>query len=316
MAKLGMDPAEIDALAGRLDTQVHAIRSVVDTVESLVRRAEVDWHGGSAAQFAATWHGRYRPMLLRAGDSISGLATSARKNVTEQQHVSGASRVAASGNEQAGGASWWPVISQVGAVSGTFSAILGIGKTAGKWDDVFKAVKETDPKYGGRMLSALSSVERNVSSGIKDIVKEAGMTSRQISHLEGSAKKVGNITGQVLDNKLVGRTGDVLGYVSTGVSAAQAAQDFQSGDVTNGIFDSADTVGSAMKNSKIPVVYLGGAAVATWTDVARMAESTEWDFKWTSGLDWSQGSTWTDVVLGGAWEGITKYPSHLWKDLF
>ena len=88
MAFEGMDAEAIKQLAGRLQTQGHQIDAIRSTIGQLVEKAESSWRGDAATRFAAQWRSTYGPELARAAGDVNGLATTARRNATEQDKAS------------------------------------------------------------------------------------------------------------------------------------------------------------------------------------------------------------------------------------
>jgi len=301
MTKLGMDAGEVRRFAGQLDAQAIRIQQIVAAVDGLVRLADAHWHGANGQRFHADWHGRERAQLLRAHDSIAGLAESARNNANDQATVSSADR-RASGTPggrppgQAGGTGLLGLVSSVGAFLGGASAVIGLPEIPGKWAAAFNSSGSAAWASVGKRITRWES---GVGSGITHAVREAGMSAKTLAELKG----VGRV---------VGETGSVLGGISAAASGAEAVADFRSGHSSEGVYDTADTVGSALKSAKSPIPYLAGVAVATWTDDARMAQNIEWDWKWTSSIN---SHNWSDIVFGGAWDGLKQFPAHLFKDL-
>src|SRR6185312_7371270 len=90
MTKLGMNADAISSLATQLDGEAAKLQAVMVAVDQLVTRVGSEWHGTDAMQFADWWRSKHKVVLQRVHDSVAGLAQSAKNNVSEQRHISGA----------------------------------------------------------------------------------------------------------------------------------------------------------------------------------------------------------------------------------
>ncbi len=90
MAFEGMDTEAVRGLAQQLDGQASAINSVINSINGVVNQMETTWKGADATQFQGWWESQHRPALLAAEQAISGLATSARNNASQQDQTSSA----------------------------------------------------------------------------------------------------------------------------------------------------------------------------------------------------------------------------------
>ncbi len=89
MALIGMDVDAVNQLAADLRNQAGAIDQVISAVNNLVAHSQEIWKGQDASNFAGWWDNQHRPALQHVRDEITGLATSAHNNATEQSQVSG-----------------------------------------------------------------------------------------------------------------------------------------------------------------------------------------------------------------------------------
>ncbi|GAA0543602.1 WXG100 family type VII secretion target [Actinomadura livida] len=68
MSRVKADPAQVEALARKVDEQGSVITGLVSVLASAV--SSMDWEGRSASRFDEAWHAEYRPMLERMRDSL------------------------------------------------------------------------------------------------------------------------------------------------------------------------------------------------------------------------------------------------------
>ncbi|TDD92509.1 WXG100 family type VII secretion target [Actinomadura rubrisoli] len=68
MSRVKADPAQVEALARKVDEQGAVIGGLVGVLASAV--SSMDWEGRSASRFDEAWHAEYRPMLERMRDSL------------------------------------------------------------------------------------------------------------------------------------------------------------------------------------------------------------------------------------------------------
>jgi WXG100 family type VII secretion target len=88
MAFEGMDTTAVRGYASQLDNQAHSINGVINAINGIVSQMESTWKGHDAQQFQEWWLQQHRPALLAAENAISGLATSARNNASQQDSTS------------------------------------------------------------------------------------------------------------------------------------------------------------------------------------------------------------------------------------
>ena len=86
--EIGMDTDAVRKVASRLDAEAQRLSAVISTTDSKVRLIQQHWRGHNAQDFVGRWQHQYRPALLRAHESISGLAQSARNNASAQDQTS------------------------------------------------------------------------------------------------------------------------------------------------------------------------------------------------------------------------------------
>lgn len=68
MTRVKADPAQVEALARKVDDQSAVITGLVGVLSTAV--SSMDWEGRSASRFDEAWHAEYRPMLERLRDSL------------------------------------------------------------------------------------------------------------------------------------------------------------------------------------------------------------------------------------------------------
>ena len=89
--EIGMDPDAVRGIATRLDAEAKRLGTIISTTDAKVRLIQQHWRGHSAQDFVGRWQHQFRPALLRAQESIAGLAQSARNNASAQDQTSAAS---------------------------------------------------------------------------------------------------------------------------------------------------------------------------------------------------------------------------------
>jgi len=109
----GMDPQAVLSIATGLDSQSGHIQNTIVTVDGIVQNMMQNWHGSDAQTFLGWWQNQHRPALVAAGQSISGLAQSARNNVSQQETTSA------------------PTAAGVGPTVGVAPATVGVAAAAG-----------------------------------------------------------------------------------------------------------------------------------------------------------------------------------------
>lgn len=106
MSLIGMNVAEIRALASQLERRAEAVLDSSRKVDRLVTLTRQNWSGTDIDQFAARWHGGTRTQAQEIATQLRELASTARTNADEQERTSdelGASTLAASGSGGSGG---------------------------------------------------------------------------------------------------------------------------------------------------------------------------------------------------------------------
>jgi len=88
MAFEGMDVDAVTSLAGQLDAQASQITSTINAIDGIVSNMEANWKGADASEFQGWWLSQHKPALQSAEQAVSGLAQSARNNVSAQQSAS------------------------------------------------------------------------------------------------------------------------------------------------------------------------------------------------------------------------------------
>jgi len=126
MTDLGMDPAAVRDLAGRLDAQATALDTICGRIEAVVRNMQSAWSGPDMQAFVGCWNEQHKPALTRARDSVAGLATAAGSNADEQDRISG---VAGGGSDSLGSGRKWntSVPAQPGQVPGAPPGVNVLG---------------------------------------------------------------------------------------------------------------------------------------------------------------------------------------------
>lgn len=84
----GMDPVTARDVAAKLDAQVSRLSKIVVTVDSQVVQIQRSWSGKKANDFVSWWRHQHRPALMRAQETIAGLAQSLRFNADDQERTS------------------------------------------------------------------------------------------------------------------------------------------------------------------------------------------------------------------------------------
>lgn len=88
---MGMDPDAVRGAASRLDGEAARLAGIIAAVDNNVSHAEQVWRGRDVEQFAGWWRSQHRPALLRAQESVAGLARSLVNNAADQDRTSGGS---------------------------------------------------------------------------------------------------------------------------------------------------------------------------------------------------------------------------------
>lgn len=93
MAFDGMNVDTVRRIGGDLQKQADSLGSITRSVDKLIGSAQQNWSGRDLNDFVGWWREQHRPQLSGLAEALSGLATSARNNVEEQERVSGAGTV-------------------------------------------------------------------------------------------------------------------------------------------------------------------------------------------------------------------------------
>lgn len=272
----GMDVDAIRRLGNELGAQSRALGTVASTVTRLVAQAQSQWRGPDASRFAQSWTQEFKPRVVAAVQEIEGLSRSALNNAAEQDQTSGASdgdlmsTIAASGRAMGTEAARYLASPQF---QRDLDTLAGRGT---EW-------METHILNPVGAYAALSTVKNEP----------------WLKFLEGDA---GDLGRYIDSNKAFGALGDVLNGLHTMKDGVDALHYFQSGDVENGVYSSADAAAGILKESHVPVGYLGGVVVAEWTDVARLASQTDW----STPLPPLNADTLTSIYLPSIAEAVPK----------
>lgn len=139
---MGMDTGEVRLLASRIRAQAEALQGVVGKIDAVAHQIAQAWQGPDATEFIGWWQQQHRMALLRAHQSLAGLAQSADNNAAQQDQASGVT-----GN---GGAA------QVMATGGAVGAASAAGAVAAATGDV--------PSVSGDSASRQAVVNRFVDA--------------------------------------------------------------------------------------------------------------------------------------------------------
>jgi hypothetical protein len=278
-----MNVAEVRQLADRLGHAAEGLRAIVGTIDG--RISHTSWHGPDAERFRYWWPG-HRQLVLAAADHLQGLGHSARNNADEQERASGAA-----GSSSAGS----------GFVGSAFVGGSGWQQAAGAALGVAAGLAGRALDLGGQFVRGLDGMYSPIGSalGFTDIadwkiLRDPNLPiSRLFSDLAGdSAVKFigGGLTG-----------------ISVAAGLYDVYQDFQRGDVFEGVLDGIDTAADPFK-TKSPVSYLAVVGIETYTDVARAAREVDWTPPWetTYGqyMNPFVAKNWTETILPGAADGL------------
>ncbi len=85
---MGMDADAVRNSATRLDGEAARLTSIIAAIDNNVGHAEQVWRGHDLEQFVGWWRTQHRPALLKAHESIAGLARSLVNNAVDQQRTS------------------------------------------------------------------------------------------------------------------------------------------------------------------------------------------------------------------------------------
>ncbi len=101
-----------------------------------------------------------------------------------------------------------------------------------------------------------------------------------------------------------------LGYAGMGVSAIQALDYLNQGKYLDAGLEGASLAADGLKQSKSPVLYLGGMAVESWVQVFKEAKDTDWSAEgFQTTWDYMVKDPWG--ALCGAGEGLKEMPGIL-----
>ena len=88
-AFIGADVTQLEGMATRLETEhAVAIDNVSTAVNQMIEQLPTVWRGNDAKQFADTWAGTHRQMLVNAADALREAATAAKRNAAAQTTTS------------------------------------------------------------------------------------------------------------------------------------------------------------------------------------------------------------------------------------
>ena len=86
---IGLDPAAVTAMAGKFTAEAQAIQGVISKLESIVNaNVNQTWKGTDATQFQNQWQGTLKKQLANIAEQLNQAATTAKKNVADQQSTS------------------------------------------------------------------------------------------------------------------------------------------------------------------------------------------------------------------------------------
>jgi uncharacterized protein YukE len=88
MAFEGMDIDAVTSLATQLDGQASQIVSTINAIDGIISNMEGSWRGADATEFQGWWQSQHRPAMVSVEQAVSGLAQSARNNISQQQQAS------------------------------------------------------------------------------------------------------------------------------------------------------------------------------------------------------------------------------------
>ena len=135
----GMDADAVRSAATRLDGEAVRLTSIISAIDNNVGHAEQVWRGHDLEQFVGWWRTQHRPALLRAHESITGLARSLVNNASDQDHASGLGGAAASGGVTPIGLS--AVAVGLAGVGGTLRSVTQVTGPAGSVFSTLGAAK-------------------------------------------------------------------------------------------------------------------------------------------------------------------------------
>lgn len=88
MARLGMDPDEVERIGRELQNQANTLQNVVTAVDRAISQAQSAWEGSDSDKFRDVWVSQYKNTINNAVQSINDLGTTAIQNAADQRTVS------------------------------------------------------------------------------------------------------------------------------------------------------------------------------------------------------------------------------------
>lgn len=83
---IGLDPAEVNALATQFDNEAGIIDTAISTITS--KLAGTTWQGQDRTNFESEWNSTTTSQLRQAAEALRTAATTARRNATDQETTS------------------------------------------------------------------------------------------------------------------------------------------------------------------------------------------------------------------------------------
>lgn len=169
---IGMDAGEVRSLANRIRTQAEALQGVVGRIDGIAHQIAQAWQGPDATEFVGWWQHRHRVELLKAHESLVGLAQSADNNAAQQESAS-------SGGDQAGKNTWVPASIAGGAA--------GLAAFSNKWGFAAGPILTHIPKVGGP-IGEVMNVDQAARLG-QDVVEQ----HYQDAYVQGTGMAAGDL---------------------------------------------------------------------------------------------------------------------------
>lgn len=269
MVRLGMDVDVVESVGKQLRQQGQQVTALVRAVDALVDSADGHWWGGRGRDFAQQWRTVHRRSLLEAAGAVDGLAGTALENAQHQRGASASGSVAA-------------VNDSFRRNDGALRAHPGMGRGYRNLDALDHLLDHGYTQFGAisAALGGLFTTARGTPYGnaYKKLFGSADFMryNRSLQSLYNPS------VVKILDSPLL-RGADLFGkglaLVDNGTAVYKQFFDPRfAGDAALGDkFEAGGfALGSALKSSKNPVMYLSGAAVTAWSMVA--AEATRVDY--------------------------------------
>jgi len=290
MTFVGMDPAEVQGVAARLQGQGEALRRIMSHVDALVSHASHVWPGHESERFRTAWYAGHRRSLENAAHELSSRVAWLHEQVGQQEESSGAG----------------------GGSTGLFHGWLGGGETDGvrsvsALDDLATLGKMAAPVLGPLGLLGMIGANRNLTGRYTGAygrflkAVENGPASRFFSPGAFRYKQVLNGFNHpngplsTLEGiKTLGAAGKFFGVVAAADDGVRTAEAIRSGDANGAVTSGSQTIADGMKMVKNPAVYLGGVLISTANEIGTDAASADfssegfrmvWDYSKQHPLD-------------------------------